>query len=114
MGKLWKEYTIYELAKTNCFQEEIFFNILRIIDNLINGKYEDINDQKDHLKQYITNIKNENLDQLLLQKRMIFNYFETINLNNDEEERIYILLFKLYITNDDIEKELEFILICFL
>ena len=114
MEKLWSEYSISELAKTNCFQEEIFFNILRIIDNLINEKYEDINDQKNHLKQYITNIKNGNLEQLLLQKRMIFNYFEIINLNNDEKERIYILLLKLYINHDDIEKELEYILICFL
>ena len=114
MEKLWSEYSISELAKTNWFQEEIFFNILRIIDNLINEKYEDINDQKNHLKQYITNIKNGNLEQLLLQKRIIFNYFEIINLNNDEKERIYILLLKLYINHDDIEKELEYILICFL
>ena len=114
MDKLWNEFSIYELAKTNCFQEETFFNILKIIYNLINGQYEDINEQKDYLKKYITNIKNENLEQLLLKKRMIFNYFETINLNNDEEERIYILLLKLYLYNDDIEKELEYILICFL
>ena len=114
MEKLFIEYSINELEKTNCFQSEIFFEILKIIENIINRNYLDINEQKYYLKQCFSKLEKENLSEIIIQKRMIFNYFEKIILNNYEEKRIYILLLKLYLSNDDLEKELLSLLSYFL
>ena len=97
MEKILIEYSISELDKTNCFQSEKFFEILKIINNLINKNYNDINEQKEYLKQYINDLPKENFNNYLLEKRMIFNYFEKLNSNKNEEERIYILLLELYL-----------------
>ena len=114
MEKTLTEYSISELDKTNCFQSEKFFEILKIINNLINKNYNDINEQKEYLKQYINELPKENFNNYLLEKRMIFNYFEKLTSKNNEEERIYILLLKLYLENDDLEKEIILLLECFL
>ena len=45
---------------------------------------------------------------------MIFNFFKTITTNNDKEERILILLLKLYLEIDDLEEEIKLLLSSFL
>ena len=113
MEKLDK-YSIALLNETNCFQSEIFFEILKIIHNLINKNYSDFNEQINNLKSYFQNLQQENISELIKKQRMIFNFFETITTNNNKEERIYILLLKLYLENDDLEEEIKFILSSFL
>ena len=113
MEKLDK-YSIALLNETNCFQSEIFFEILKIIHNLINKNYSDYNEQINNLKSYFQNLQQENISELIKKQRMIFNFFETITTNNNKEERIYILLLKLYLENDDLEEEIKFILSSFL
>ncbi len=113
MEKL-SEYSIDVLNKTNCFQSEIFFEILKLIQNLINKNYIDINDEKNKIKSYFEDLQQENIPKLIIKKRMIFNFFETITTNNDKEERIFILLLKLYLENDDLEEEIKLLLSSFL
>ena len=108
------EYSIDMLDKTNCFQSEIFFEILKLIHNLINKNYIDINEEKNNLKSLFQNLQQENIPELIIKKRMIFNFFETIPTSNNKEERIYILLLKLYLENDDLEEEIKLILSSFL